>query len=109
MKYHTITELTLTHGKTECSFAVRISYDVTPGRAQTYGQPAEAPEVGDMAFEVKLRCRWHESGDMLHDLILDALGDDLDWLLDAAREQDRAEAEDRDDWHPSDDPAMQVA
>jgi len=95
MKYHTITELTLTHGKTECSFAVRISY--------------EAPEVGDMAFEVKLRCRWHESGDMLHDLILDALGDDLDWLLDAAREQDRAEAEDRDDWHPSDDPAMQVA
>jgi len=71
MKYHVETEMTLTHGKRGHTFAVRINYDVTPGRAQTYGQPAEAPEVGDMAFEVKLRCRWHESGDMLHDLILE--------------------------------------
>ncbi|MBN2759485.1 MAG: hypothetical protein JXQ79_03210 [Rhodobacteraceae bacterium] len=109
MKYHTITELQLIHGDTECRFAVRINYDVTPGRAQTYSQPAEAPEFGDMAFEVKHACRWHDSGKMLHDLILDALGDDLGWLIRAAREQDRDEAEGRADWHPSDDPAMQVA
>jgi hypothetical protein len=64
----------------------RVTYTVSKGRAQTYGQPAEAPEVGDMDFEINLSGNWHKASDDLHDLLLQVLGDDLDWLIDHARE-----------------------
>lgn len=97
MKFTTTTEMTLTHGKAACTFSVRINYDVTPPRAQTWGQPAEAASVGEMDFEVMMSRTWIQAGDEMHDLLLEALGDDLQWLIDAARDkvwQDACEAAD---------------
>jgi hypothetical protein len=64
-----------------------VTYTITKGRAQTYGQPAEAPEVGDLEFAIKLSGTWHKVSDDMHDFLLQVLGDDLDWLIEAAREQ----------------------
>ena len=66
---------------------VRVTYTVTDGRDQTYGQPAEEPEVGEMDFEINLNGTFHKVSDEMHDFLLNVLGEDLDWLIDAAADQ----------------------
>lgn len=70
----------------------RAIYSVTKGRAQRYGQPAEAPEIGDIDFEINLSGTWTKCSDDMHDFLLQVIGDDLEWLIEAARHQalDRA-------------------
>ena len=66
---------------------VRVTYTVTSGRDQTYGQPAEEPEIGEMDFEINLNGTFHKVSDEMHDFLLNVLGDDLDWLINAAADQ----------------------
>ena len=80
------------------SYAVRFKFNVLPGRAQTYGQPAEDPRIGD-----KIRAwlcmdgMWHLCDGLLHDMIV---ADDLtldEWLLEQAAESEQASAEEAAD------------
>ena len=88
MKYTTAFEFETTFGKRRTGHEARVTYSVTPGRKQTYGQRAEAPEVADdMEFEIRLGSKWHKASDDLHDMLLDVIGDDHDWLIQAATEQ----------------------
>ena len=82
-------------GRRTATHEARVTYTVTPGRPhsvtsglmQTYGQPAEAPEVEDMEFEIRLGSAWHKASDDLHDVLLIVIGDRMDWLIEAARDQ----------------------
>lgn len=74
-------------GRSHETHEVRVTYTVTNGRDQTYGQPAEQPEVGDMDFEINLNGTFHKVSNEMHDFLLTVLGDDLDWLIDAAADQ----------------------
>jgi hypothetical protein len=80
-------EFTSPMGKRSETHEARVTYTITKGRAQTYGQPAEAPEVDEMDFEINLSGTWHKASDDMHDFLLQVLGDDHDWLIEAAREQ----------------------
>jgi hypothetical protein len=74
-------------------YDVRVTYTVEPARAQTYGHPAESARVGDdLEFEIRLYGKWRKANAMLHDIILEVLGNDLQWLIDSAEEQMR-------EWH----------
>ena len=87
MKFTEAFEFETTFGKRRTSHEVRVTYTVTRGRPQTYGQPAEAPEVDDMDFEINLYGTWHKASDDLHDFLLIVIGDNMDWLVEAARDQ----------------------
>jgi hypothetical protein len=66
----------------------RVTYTIIKGRAQTYGQPEEPPHVGpDLDFEINLSGTWCKCSDDFHDFLLSVIGDDMDWLLEDAREQ----------------------
>ena len=88
MKFTEAFEFETTFGKRRTSHEARVTYTVTRGRPQTYGQPAEAPEVADdMEFEINLSGTWHKASDDLHDFLLAVIGDDMGWLIEAARDQ----------------------
>ena len=74
-------------GRVRETHEARVTYTITRGRAQTYGQPAEAPEVDEMDFEINLGGGFHKASDDMHDFLLNVLGDDLGWLIDAAADQ----------------------
>ena len=97
MKFTETFEFETTFGKRRTGHEARVTYSVTPGRAQAYGQPAEAPEVADMEFEIRLGSKWHKASDEFHDLLLDVIGDDHDWLIHAAQHQALAAADDHAD------------
>jgi hypothetical protein len=74
-------------------YDVRVTYTIDHARAQAYGQPAESARVGDdLEFEIKHFGKYRKVSDDLHDMILEVLGDDLQWLIDSAEEQMR-------EWH----------
>ena len=95
MKFTEAFEFETTFGKRRTSHEARVTYTVTPGRRhpvmrglrQTYGQTAEAPEVDDMDFEINLYGTWHKASDDLHDFLLIVIGDNMEWLIESAREQ----------------------
>lgn len=87
MKFTQTFEFATTFGKHTVGHEARVTYNVTRGRPQTYGQPAEAPEVEDMNFEIRLGSAWHKVSDEFHDMLLDVIGDDHEWLIQSAREQ----------------------
>ena len=99
MKFTEAFEFETTFGKHRATHEARVTYTVTPGRQhsvtsgllQTYGQPAEAPEVDDMDFEINLYSTWHKASDDLHDVLLIVIGDNMDWLIESAREQSHEE------------------
>ena len=97
MKFTETFEFETTFGNRQRCHEARVTYSVTRGRPQTYAQPAEAPEVDGMEFEIRLGSKWHKAGDDLHDLLLDVIGDDHDWLIQAAMEQALAAADDHAD------------
>jgi hypothetical protein len=86
MTYTETFELETRIGRHSQSHEARVTYTITEGRAQTYGQPAEAPEVGEMDFEINLSGSWAKCSPEMHDFLLQVLGDDLGWLIEAARE-----------------------
>ena len=71
-------------GRNRETHEARVTYTIDPGRAQSYGQPAEDAQVGEMEFEIRLGGIWCKASDDLHDVLLSVLGDDLDWLIEAA-------------------------
>jgi hypothetical protein len=80
-------EFETTIGRISETHEVRVTYTITKGRDQTYGQPAEKPEVGEIDFEINLSGTFHKASDDMHDFLLNVLGDDLDWLIEAAADQ----------------------
>ena len=98
MKFTETFEFETRFGRHRATHEARVTYSVTRGRPQTYVQPAEAPEVADdMEFEIRLYGKWHKASDDLHDLLLDVIGDDHEWLIEAATEQALAAADDHAD------------
>ena len=75
-------------GQHRATHEARVTYTIERGRPQTYGQPAETQRVApDMDFEICLSGTWLKASDDLHDVLLEVLGDDLEWLIENAREQ----------------------
>lgn len=97
MKMYTATRAFHTDVK---DYDVRFTFDVSPPRAQTYGQPAEPAEpatVGDISAELRMDGKWHECDGVLHDIIV---ADDPKleaWLLEQAAESEQASADDAAD------------
>ena len=80
-------------------YDVRFTFDVSPPRAQTYGQPAEPATVGDISAELRMDGKWHPCDGILHDILV---ADDPtleDWLLDQAAEIEQARLDDAADHH----------
>jgi len=78
-------------------YDVRFTFDVSPPRAQSYGQPAEPAIVGDISAELRMDGKWHECDGVLHDIIV---ADDPKleaWLLEQAAESEQASADDAAD------------
>jgi len=88
MKFTETFEFETRFGRQRHTIEARVTYTIDHAMPQAYGQPAEAAQVGpDMDFEVKLSGKWHKTDDLLHDLLLEVMGDDLDWLIESADEQ----------------------
>ena len=88
MKFTETFEFETAFGKHRATHEARVTYTIDHAMPQAYGLPAEAAQVGpDMDFEINLHGKWHKADDLLHELLLDALGDDLDWLIESADEQ----------------------
>lgn len=78
-------------------YEVRFTFDVSPPRAQSYGQPAEPATVGDISAELRMDGKWHKCDDLLHDILV---ADDPgleDWLLEQAAYDEQASADDATD------------
>lgn len=88
MKFTETFEFETTFRKRRVTHEARVTYTIDAGRPQSYGQPAEAAQVApDMDFEINLSGTWQKASDDLHDLLLEVLGDDLDWLIKSANDQ----------------------
>ena len=87
MKFLQSFEFETAFGKRRAAHEARVAYTVTQGRPQTYGQPAELPEVDEIDFEINLYGTWHKASDDLHDFLMIVIGDNMDWLIEAAQEQ----------------------